>query len=327
MRNAVLFIVACLLALCAGVAGAQTTVAFMSGSAQDQQTVFSSQNVSHGAIRITTGAEKFPIPPLTFKVRECSNWPAAAVPFYMFTLTKGSTVYQGMESWVDQERVVTFATGGIQAPNTTTTYSLHSDVVEYPGSHPLDKHCFRMTLERSGVPLPISGNFPIRFSAKTLVRSKPVVSITTIGATTGRVRTAVDDVFRITIAAGTSYEILVKELSLRFAGATLPSGGSGLYQIINDTSGIVLGFGDLQGGNVVLTGSGETYIDAGTSWSLRIRVNSSEFQNSPNFQDALSVQIVHPCDFQWDTEAGNEGGPGLCLEPQVVPNTATVSYE
>lgn len=318
--------------LLATLTGAQAQV-IISGTfpVVDQQVVFDSQNVNHGFIRVTTGAEKFNLSALVLRARECSNWNISRLPYLNFSISTNTTIYPGTVGYssTDGEPIVTFGIGEIQAPNTTRTYAILSDIVGYSSFVEADKQCLRLVLDPAGVvsKSPVTGTFPIRLSAKTLLRSKPTVTITPIGPTTGRVRTVADDVFRITILAGASHEILIKELNLRFSGATLPAGGSGLYQIVHDTSGIILGFGDLQGGNVVLTSVGELYVDAGSSLSLRVRVNSSEFQNSPNLQDALSVQIAHPCDFQWDTSTGNSDGPGLCLEPQVVPITATVNYE
>lgn len=332
MRNSVLLTIAWLLALCASVAQAQVVVQGIYGPSPTQFTIFGSQNMAHGSISITTYGEKFSVPALTFKVRECSNWPAAAAPFYLFTLTKDITVYQGVESWVDQERVVTFPTGGIQGPNTTSIYSLHSDVVDYQGSHPFDKQCFRMTLERSGVPTKetVVGNFPIRLGAKTLVRSKPTVTITPIGATTGRVRVTTDDVFRITVSANMAYEILIKEIAPLISGTAQ----AGCYfTVVDDLSGEAVGRGWLSAqANIAWEvfgepSFGEFFVSAGATRSFRIRVDSSTFNNNPNTSDSLSMQIANTCDFQWDTSAGNSGGPGLCLEPQVVPVTATVNYE
>lgn len=331
MKTGILFIAVFLFALYANITEAQTSIEGLYGP-PNEFTVFGSQNVTHGVIRITTGTEKFLVPPLTFKVRECSNWPAAATPFYMFTLTKGRMVYQGIESWIDQERVITFPTEGIQGPNTTSTYLLHSEVVDYPSAPTFDKQCFRMALERSGVPSKetVIGNFPIRLGAKTLVRSKPTVTITAIGATTNRVRTVADDVFLLTVSADAGYEILIKEIAPYVFG--FAANGGGYLELVDHNTGSVIGVGDMGGqGNISFQylGAptfGEYFVSPGASRIFRIRVNSSVFPNNPG-QESFSLQLPNPCDFQWDTSFGNIGGPGLCLEPQVVPITATVSYE
>lgn len=325
-----LTIINLLLALCASVAGAQTSIT--NWSYPDQHVVFGSQNVQHGAIQIVTGAEKFSVPSLSFKVRECSTWSAAAAPFYLFTLTRESTVYPGIESWVDQERVVTFRVGGTQGPNTISTYSLQSDVVDYRNAHPLQKQCFRMTLERSGLPSKevVVGNFPIRLGAKTLVRSKPTVTLIPIGPTTNRVRTVVDDVFLLTVSADTGYEILIKEIAPYVFG--FAANGGGYLELVDHNTGSTIGIGVVGGqGNISfqfmgVPTFGEYFVSPGVTRSFRIRVNSSLFPNNPG-QESLSLQLPNPCDFQWDTDFGNSGGPGLCLEPQVIPMTATVSYE
>lgn len=330
MKNIALFIITCLLALCASTAGAQVIGIVGTRANYDQQAVFGGRNVNHGGVQIITGTEKFTIPSvITFKVRECSLSPVAAIPFTDFTLTVGASVYQGFDSWVDQERVVSFRTGGIQEPNTTSTYLLRSNVVDYPSSYSLDKQCFRMVLERTGFPtkVQLNANFPIRLGAKTLVRSKPTVTITPIGATTNRVRMVSDDVFLLSVSADTTYEILIKEIAPHISGSA-PNGGH--FQVVDHDTGTVIGIGDLSGqANISFQYSamfGEYFVSPGASRSFRIRVDSSIFPNNPG-SESFSLQLPNPCDFQWDTSPGNAGGPGLCLEQQVVPITATVSYE
>ena len=298
----------------------------------DQQVVFGSQNVNHGFIRVTTAAEKFNLSALVLRARECSNWNAANIPHVNLSLSYGPAVYPGIVSIVDGEPVVTFGIGEIQGPNTTKAYTVLSDVVDYASFVEADKQCLRLTLDRAGIisKSPVTGAFPIRMSAKTFVRSKPTVTITTIGATTNRVRTTNDDVFRINIYANQGSDLLLKEIGLEVFGSAQQGG---YFTVIDDANGEAIGRGWLSAhANIAWELFGEPhfselYVLAGATRSFRIRVTSTNFQNNPNTPDALSIQIGSPCDVQWDTNYANTGGPGLCLEPQVVPITATVSYE
>jgi len=256
---------------------------------QDRFAVFGEEDVNHGFIQIANianGAEKVSVQSITLKVRECSASTGAPVPFHGFTLSSNTNIYSGVESWVDQERVVTFTMNVIQPANTTVTYTVFSDKADFQSSAYSDKQCFRMALERSGIitKTAVVGNFPIRLGAKTLVRSKPTVTLTAIGPTTNRVRTVADDVFRISITAGNQHEILQKVLAPLISGTASPGG---YYQVVDEISNEVVGRGWLSStANIawkIFGGPafGEFYFTAGTTRGFRIRVNSSVFNNSP----------------------------------------------
>lgn len=329
MKKVALYITL-LLALCASVAQAQVVGVFPTRANNDQQVVLGSHDINHGGIHVVTGAANFTVSSFTFKVRECSNWPASAAPFFNFSLSNGPLLYPATETWIDQERAVTFSINTVQRANTTSTYMLHSDVAGYDGSSPMNKHCFRMALERTGIPTKIllNGNFPIRLGAKTLLRSKGTIAFSPIGATTGRVRTVADDVFRINITANSAFEIHLEQLAPLIFGTASPGG---YYEVIDDLNGEVSGRGWLSlNGNIAWEvfgepSFGEYFVTAGTTRTFRVRVNSTLFHNQAGVADNLTISLPNLCDFKWDTTFGNGDGPGLCAESQTP--AVTVLYE
>jgi len=308
-----------------------------------RQTLFGTPNLNLGATTIQTFDGQFPLGTLTYKVRECANnqtWQ----PIDNFKLVTSTGAVQGIKTYSSGEYIVSFILNETIPLYTLRSYAMYADIGSYmPGFTPYEnRQCFRMALERSGIQTnanssrkdPVfTGNFPIRLQAHTLVTTKPSVQILARGPSINRIRQTVDEPFLLRILNGPE-NLWVKDLAFTFSGGVIPTGTfNATIEIIEATTNSVAASGLLNfNGNVVWT-----QVVSGLSWQhsvispytvreFKIRVNSSGFNNTPGTSDSLSVQI-NPCDLQWDTEIGNAGGPGLCLEPSVVPLTSTVSYE
>lgn len=331
MKNFVLLLFVSLLALSARTSHAQGELLVLRSATipTEQLKLFGEQNTFSSSIAVSTGRGKVQLDSLTYRIEGCSAQNPSGSALHSFTLRAfplGVTSI-GQEFQIDQARFVRFEIDSLLNDRSAHEYRVSAHVSAYSEASAFDRKCLRLTLERSGLETGavLTGDFPLQGSALTLVRSKPTVTISTVGAGGVRARAKTDDVFRITVGASASWQILIKDLGLRFAGDALPPTGS-LYEVIDDATGGVIGFGDLQKEKVVFLENNGMSVNPATTRSFRIRVNSSVFPNNSGPQ-SFSVQLPNPCDVQWDTENGNAGGPGLCLEPRVVPITTTVSYE
>ncbi len=310
-----------------------------------RQTLFGTPNVNLGVTTIQTFDSGFPVGTLTYRVRECAN-NQAWQPLDNFKLVTDLGMVQGVKSYLASEYVVSFTINSTIPTYSSRSYSMYADIGSFPpGFTPdVNQECFRMSLERSGVQFnkyettrsePIfTGNFPIRLQAHTLLTTKPTVTVTTLGQTSNRVRTVADNVFLLRVANGPA-NLWIKDIALKFSGATLPIGFGQPFELIDSEANIVIAKGELNWiGNVrweqVGNGNGVSWeswvIQTNNVRNLIVRVNSSNFLNTAN-QDSFSIQLVNPCDLRWDTSVANQNGPGLCLETQAVPITSTVSYE
>ena len=146
------------------------------------------------------------------------------------------------------------------------------------------------------------------------------MTITPLGATSGRIRTAVDDIALLRVTAAPTIGLYLKDLYFS-AGGNAAAGGVD-FKIIDAVSGEVVGMGVASGAVVWFSGYRE--VSSGQIKEFKVRINST---NIPNNLNVLSIQIANRCDFQWNTQFGNTDNSDLCLEPQVVPITSTISYE
>lgn len=321
----VLSIFVLLIALISSAQAQQLTVS--GDPSTDTYAVFGETNIVLGQTQFTAGnGDKVAITSLKYKVRECSKWAALATPFNNYTLWTGTTVIPGIESTVDGERVVTFQVGSTVRTNTTVTYTVQADVRSYTEVPALNKQCFRVALERAGVGVDtktqVLGNFPIRHSAETLVRSKATVILSSSGVLVNRHRTAIDDVAKLTVVANAAYSVTMNEVTIRSNVDTYNTS----FQLIDDSTGVSVP-------GVVIPSSGAfrfilrnpEYISQGSAKVYRIRVNSSGFVNTPNTQDVVNFELEKPFDFQWNI-LGDDGF-NLFLEQSVVPQQRSISYE
>lgn len=232
--------------------------------------------------------------------------------------------------------------------NQTKTYTLAANVASYsdsPTSHNVQYQARVNTVEAFGADsqasVIVSAPVTSFANTQTTLRTKLTVSsFSAVGSTSGRVRGASDVVASLGLSVDPAYSAELRQLKLTFSGAAVSNYNASttatdtanfLVELIDSSNNVVASTnsGTETGTNTgvfvfTLNVSPARVIGAGTSETLRIRVNSSGFGNQSNTSDALSIQIAAASDLAWREQGGSAD---LNLEQSVVPLTVTVSYE
>ncbi len=309
-------------------------LAILNGPADTGYALFGSQVHSHGQIVVANDA-RLRLNSLKLKVEACSIWDQPATPFYNFQISDGSTSVNGQMEVVNSETFMTFPI------NATLTagrrwYSITSNVADFPSFPSVNQKCFRMRLDQSGIDTSgsVTGNFPVRLRASTVVLTQPSVTIAVLGQTSNRVRQVVDNVFEVRVMnTSNNYPMWIKGIRLRFSGQAFPTNPYSLtFSLVDPETGFLVARGHYYSSGNAVWGEivgGISYeqhaLPASATRRYVVRVDSSAFNNSPKEPDSMTIEILNPCDLQWDTAGSNDSGPGLCL--QSGDRAATVSYE
>jgi hypothetical protein len=241
-----------------------------------------------------------------------------------------------------------FTTPLIVPKNQTKTYTLVADVASYsesPSSHNVQyvARVQSVTAVGNDSNASVTVSSPTGFAnAQTTLRTKlSVASFTAVGAASGRVRSASDDLAQLVLQVDPAYNAELHSVKLTFSGAAVsnfninagaPDTAPVTVTLLDSSNNQVAQITSLTetGNNTgvftgTLTVSPARVITAGTQDTLKVRVDSSGFNNTANQSDALSVQIVGQNDLQWAEQGASSTNIGL--EPGAVPLTVTVSYE
>jgi len=309
-----------------------------------KQVVLGATNVTLGNFRFTADdKEDIAITDMDVDVVAVDN-PSAPATFRNLRLMDGTqTVGYGTAlTFVTSTNVVGGSAGDAQyrssfhfttpllvPKNQTKTYTLVADVASYSESQTSHnvQYVARVATTTNGA-VGVDSNNPITYgptdfaNRQTTLRTKLwVASFTPLGATTGRVRSASDDLAQLVLQVDPAYNAELRSITLTFSGAAVTSS---FAVSLLDSSNNTLANTTASGGVATLTLSTPRVITAGTQDTLKIRVNSSGFNNAANQSDALSVQIVATGDLAWREQGGSAD---IGLEPGAVPLTVTVSYE
>ncbi|MEK7115028.1 MAG: peptidoglycan-binding protein [Patescibacteria group bacterium] len=242
-----------------------------------------------------------------------------------------------------------FGTPVIVPQNGTIVLTLKGDVATFTSGGAVDNSAHQLQLDAAsrvtafgqssntsltganltGLSSAVSGN------TQTVLRSKLTVSGATLGATSGRTRSAVDNVATLTFTADPAYDVTVNTLTLKFQGLAVSNGTAINARLIDpstgtDWSGLTTGTCTTGVGNscsVTWTLFGGTIptITQGTSKSVYVRVDSSSFSNGANTGDSMSILVNAVGDVNWGDGTTTIG---LNLEAKVVPlSIASLSYE
>ncbi len=232
---------------------------------------------------------------------------------------------------------ISLANGGIVIPkNTTKVLTLKADLAtfsESPTSHKIgytfriqnasDVRAFGVASTNS---ITVGGTFPMISQSQTSLRTKVTATLAPMGATASRVRTASDNVAKLTLSADEGFDAQFKSVTLSLSGLALVAGQT--VELVDDGTGVVVaGATGVTGATVTLTPTNPEVITAKTSRSYRVRVNTSAFANPGTNQESFSVQILNATDVVFDVTDPNVGGDDFGLETRAVPLTSTVSYE
>ena len=164
----------------------------------------------------------------------------------------------------------------------------------------------------------------------TVYRTKISLASAADGSTTGRTRVANDDLADLTFTADPAGDLTVKTITLTLSGKAITGiegNSTTTIDLIDPSTSAEFGGATQQiinSGTTSVTFSGINYpVSAGSSKTVKVRVNSTNFGNS---EDSLSVYINAATDFTWN-DNGQGTGSDANLESTVVPFTvANVSY-
>lgn len=247
-----------------------------------------------------------------------------------------------------------FGSSMIIPKNQTRTYTLKGDVSSFNNSTSSHNQLYNFEINQASstaalatgdvVAFGVSSNQKVTSTStsgqtttlvsnlQTTLRTKLTASLSTLGNTTNRTRTATDDIATLTLVADSAYGADFKGVNFLFSGSALNPGSATISLSLVDTAtGVV---STSTGSNItdaVATSSGVILnltnpytITAGTTKTFTVRINSSAFFDQANSSDALSVQIASTTGLSWASQGVTET---FGLEARSVPITASVSYQ
>lgn len=170
-------------------------------------------------------------------------------------------------------------------------------------------------------------------NALTVLRTKLTLSASTIGSTSGRVRTAVDDLANLVFAADAGYDATVNTVTLTFSGSAISGASAFAVHLIDPNTGSDWSGLSTNGVNCSQTNNSCSIpfsfttiptISAGTSKTIKVRTDSSGFFQAANVSPGLSVLVNTAGAVGWGDGSTTAG---LELESTVVPiSVTTVQY-
>ena len=227
--------------------------------------------------------------------------------------------------------------------NGSESLRLDGDVASFASNGATDNkvHIFKISGARQVTAVGNSSNNPVSVTVSVatgnpqkVLRTKLTLTGATLGATSNRTRTAVDDVATLTFAANPAHDVTVNSVKLTLAGGALENSLSVAFNVRlidtstgSDWSGLGTASCTPVSGSCKATFNFSTIptIVAGTSKTVKVRVDSSGFFNAPTAGDSLTVSVNAVNDVDWGDGTTTSG---LGLEAKVIPLTITsVSYE
>ena len=174
----------------------------------------------------------------------------------------------------------------------------------------------------------------LQANAQNTLRTKLTPAMSTLGATSNRVRNSNDDIGTLTLSAAgapadTGAEF--KSVNFLFSGAAIPNSTTIYVALVDNSTGTIATSTNVKtsvatSSGVVLTLSNPYIISKGLSQVYKVRVDSSNFANNPSSQDSLSWKLASTSAIVWATQ-GSSSVESLGLESRIIPITNTVSYQ
>jgi len=167
---------------------------------------------------------------------------------------------------------------------------------------------------------------------QTVYRTKPTIVASTLGTVNGRVRIGIDDIATIAISANNAGDLSLSKIQLKFQGMAISNGRTVTARLIDSNTGTdwsglsAQSCAGGQGNSCSVSFNFTTIptITRGATKNLKLRVNSTMFNNQPNAGDLLSVVINARGDFFWSDGTTNN----IPLETFITPlSVAAISYE
>ncbi len=327
--------------------GPTLTVAQASESAPSKQVVMGSTGNSLFTLRLTAdNVEDIRVTDITL-ADTIGSGSAGIASFQNLSLYDGTTMVAGplgatMPGSATSSVTFSLASGGVVVPkNGTKNLELKGDVATFSsgGATSGSTHNWGLLNSTSSVTAygkdssasaTVSGSPTSNTS--TVYRTKVTLSSSLLGSSSGRARTAVDDLATLNFAANSSYQAVLGTVTLKFSGIAVSNGSTAFtVDLIDTNTNLNLGSASQQtctpglGNSCLVTFSPQFTIDAGTTKATKVRVNSASFFDaSVAGTQSLSVLVNGTSDVQ----VYDGSTRAIPLESTVVPFTVTsVSFE
>ncbi|MST03950.1 MAG: peptidoglycan-binding protein [Candidatus Pacebacteria bacterium] len=241
-----------------------------------------------------------------------------------------------------------FGNSMIIPKNVTKTFTLRGDISSYATSPSSHNKFYNFQINSantspnlvgdlkgygitSSFQVPVSA-VPTTLQANTqhTLRTKLTPSMSTLGATSNRVRSANDDISKLTLGVNGDTGAEFKSVNFLFSGKAIPNSTTIYVALVDASSGSTLVSTNIK--TSIATSSGVNLvlptpyvISNGLSHDFKLRVDSSNFANGTG-SDSLSWQLASTSAILWAAQ-GNSSIESIGLEARIIPMTNTVSYQ
>jgi len=225
--------------------------------------------------------------------------------------------------------------------NSSKTITLKGDIATFisGGASSSSSHVFGIAAtssvtaygKDSSASATISGTTSATTANQDVYRSKPTLTSSVLGSTTGRTRVAVDDIATLNWAANAADDLTISTVTIKFSGQAASSGSTAFStSLIDANTNAVWGSSTstncnpTSGNSCSVSFSPSFSITRGSSKAVKLRVNSSSFFNGSNTSDSLSAIINAASDIVWSDGTST----GISWESVQIPITlVNLSYE
>lgn len=340
--------------------GPTYSVTLSSASAPTKQVVMGSTNNSLASFRFadTANVEATKITKLIVSASSTDSTLASAPSFENVKLYNGTTLVGGPVSASSSGSglwafVFNFSTPPVVPQNGALELETKGDVATYisGGSQSNKNYIFKIAATSTDITsigqssnssaTPSASAVPAGYTL-TVLRTKLTLTGAVIGSTSGRTRTAVDDIANLTFSADSANAATVNSVTLKFQGMAVSTTGGATFTVdLIDPSTGTAWSSVLQGTCLPASNSCSVRfnfttiptISAGSSKQVKVRVDSSGFYNASTVSDSVTVLVNTDAAYGSATGTGLNWGDGttsgfLYLESTVAPITiTTLSYE
>jgi hypothetical protein len=325
--------------------GPTLTIAVASDTAPAKQVVMGSTGNSLASWRFTADNVD-DIRVTDFTVTDTiTSGTAGKASFQNLTLWDGSTQVAGPLSLTlssASRGAAAFSLNPVIVPkNSSKTLTLRGDIATFSsgGAVSGSSHAFAFSSSTTDVTAQAVGNSAATVTisgtatgtAQSVYRTKVTLSSALLGSASNRSRVAVDDVATLSFTADAANQATLNTVVLRFSGLAVSAATSFNVDLIDSSTNALLGSAaqDSCAQSAATPTCDVTFtpafiIDAGTTKTTKVRVNSGTFTNTANTSDSMSIIVPTASDFDFGDGTTN----GIGLEATVSPFTVVnVAYE
>ncbi len=225
--------------------------------------------------------------------------------------------------------------------NSSKTVTLKGDVATFVsgGASSSSSHVFGIAAtssvtaygKDSSASATISGTTSASTAQQEVYRSKPTLTSSVLGSTTGRTRVAVDDIATLNWAANAADDLTITSVTIKFSGQAASTGSTAFNVTLVDAntnatwgSATTTSCNPTSGNSCSVAFGPAFSITRGSTKAVKLRVNSSSFFNGSNTSDSLSAIVNAASDILWSDGTSS----AISWESVQIPITlVNLSYE